>query len=106
MAVRPTDVIVDISLETVNTVSGIFIPLTSLPGLTSTEANPATGDGREVLRTICNAAATNLSTMPTTPTGMYVSFSEPTQNGQKRQDFTFLFDVNVPANSYQLPPQE
>lgn len=106
MAVRPTDVLEDISLETVDLIDGIFIPLTSLPGLTSAEADPVTGDGREVLRVILQTATTNLSIMPAPPTGMYFTTYEPTKNGQKQQDFSFLFDVNVPANSYSLPAQE
>lgn len=105
MAVRPTDVLENVSLETVESVQGLFIPLTSLPGLTAEEANPTTGDGREVVRVFLSTVSTNLSALPSEPVGMSVSTSEPVRNGQKQQEFVYLFNVNVPANSYVLPAQ-
>lgn len=103
MAVLPTDVFEDLSLETVDTVQGIFIPLASLPALTASEANPTTGDGREVLRALVQTAYNNISSLPTPPTKMGAIYDEATiTETRRRQDFTFSFNVIIPQTAYAM----
>ena len=105
MIVLPTDVFPNYIFETVDLVDGVFIPLTDLPGLTATEANATTGDGREVLRVLTTKAAANLSTMPSTPTGLSFLSDTPVRNAQQLQEVTFTFEVNIAPESYVLPSQ-
>lgn len=99
----PTDLFADLSVETVDTVQGIFIPLASIPGLTAAEANPTTGDGREVLRALLTEAYNNLETLPTAPTNVGFNYIEAVlTETRKRQDFAFSFVVTLPASSYQM----
>lgn len=101
MAVLPTDIFEEYSLETVDGAQGVFIPLTSLPGLSATEANATTGDGREVLRVLTNTAFENISALPTFPSKIGFTYTDVNvSEGKKRQDFTLSFAVTVPTSAY------
>lgn len=80
----------------------ITIPLTSLIGLSATEANPATGNGMEVLRTIVDRAQSQLLalTPETRPVRSTLAKGQPTiatgvgiAPGTLRQTYTASFDL-------------
>lgn len=80
----------------------ITIPLADLAGLTAAEANPATGNGMEVLRTIiAKAEAQLLALTPTArPTRSTLTKAVPTiavgqgiEPGTLRQSYTATFDL-------------
>lgn len=99
----PTDLFEDYSLETVDTVQGIFIPLASIDGLTATEANATTGDGREVMRCLLTTAYNNFASLPTPPTRMSINYSENLITESRREVLiTGAFNVVVPTSAYQL----
>lgn len=99
----PTDLFTDLSIETVDTVKGVFIPLSSISGLTEPECHPTTGDGREVLRAMLTQAHENLETLPARPTSVDYNYIEAVlSETQKRQDFAFSFNVVVPSSAYQM----
>lgn len=71
--------------DTVNA-AGIFIPLSSLPALSATEADPATGNGMEVFRSIVNATFESVNNLP--------QDDKPTKTTIVRQDLRFLSGGN------------
>lgn len=79
--------------------TSITIPLADLEGLTQVEADPATGDGREVSRIIVETIVSKLLSLPTAdrPTRFSVSKANPQGIGldQIRQSYTMAFDVAV-----------
>lgn len=102
----PTELFASYSLETVDTVQGVFIPLASISGLTAAEANETTGDGREVWRALCMTAYEAITSDPTPPAKLTASKSEGiTGPTRRRLDLTFGFDVIVPIASYQMEPE-
>lgn len=82
--------------------TGITIPYTDLAGLTQVEANPATGDGREVLRVILNSAVSAINALApeALPSRMTVTKGNPTGIGadQIRQAYSLTFDVSFDAS--------
>jgi hypothetical protein len=99
----PTDLFENFSVETVDLVEGIFIPLASIDGLTAAEADPVTGDGREVLRALLSTAYGNFATLPSPPSRMNISYSENLITESRREVLiTGAFNVVVPTSSYQM----
>lgn len=84
----------------------VIIPLADLAGLTSVEADPATGDGRELARILVNTIVAKVSALATAdkPSKMAVSKSNPQGIGidQIRQAYTMSFDVSVDGTSASL----
>lgn len=75
----------------------ITIPLADLAALSSAEANATTGDGREVLRALLDAAYTNYNGLATKPSKMSMTKPNPAlatgASGQFRQTYTAVFDL-------------
>lgn len=87
------------------TAKSICIPVASLTGLTDAEADEATGDGREVLRTILTAAKAAYDALPSQdkPTKMQISSGVAvTGTNSRRLDITASFNVSVPESAYNI----
>ena len=103
MALLPTDFWADYSLETVDTVQGVFIPLSNLPGLTAAEANATTGNGGEVLRQIVASAYTAYAAMDPKPTKTAIENFDTNDTGTRKvQHFDCNFVVTVPLTSFEI----
>lgn len=79
--------------------TAITIPYADLAGLTQTEADVTTGDGREIARILVESivtAITNLST-ENKPTKMTVTKANPLgiSTDVVRQSYTLAFDVSL-----------
>lgn len=83
-------------------VSGITIPYTDLAGLTQAEADPATGDGRELLRVIVNSAVSAIQALASDAKPSKLSVAKPNPTGigadQIRQSYTLSFDVSFDSS--------
>lgn len=89
------------------TANSIVIPLTALLGeLSAAEADPATGDGREVLRQIIGASVKGLALIPSAdrPTKMSVATPALTalSASQVRKTYTFTFDLDVNSENLSI----
>lgn len=82
--------------------NSITIPIADLPGLTAAEADPATGNAMEVLRTIIERAQVQLAalTPETRPTRSTLTKAQPSialgvgiAPGTLRQSYTATFDL-------------
>lgn len=84
----------------------ITIPLADLAGLTQAEADPATGDGRELARILVDAIVSKINALSTAnkPTKFTVSKANPQGIGvdQIRQAYTLAFDVAVQSSGASL----
>lgn len=84
----------------------VVIPLADLAGLTAVEADPATGDGREVARVLVNSIVAKIQALATAdrPTKMTVTKANPQGIGvdQIRQAYSLSFDVSVDASGAAL----
>ena len=85
-------------------VTGITIPYTDIPALSQAEADPATGDGREVARGLIEAIATSVLALDTAnaPTQFLVTKANPVGQGINtiRQSYTMSFDQVIdPTNA-------
>lgn len=82
--------------------TGITIPYTDLSGLTQVEADPATGDGRELLRVIVNSAVTAVNNLAVADRPARLSVAKPNPTGigadQIRQSYTLSFDVSFDSS--------
>lgn len=91
--VTPNAIFANMTIED----GAVVIPLTDLPGLTSAEANPTTGNANELLRVFCETAFTKLNALEPAAQPTQMRFSKPTPSGiginQYRQDYTFGFNV-------------
>lgn len=80
------------------TANDITIPLSDLQGLTASEANPTTGDGRELARILTDKIVTTVTGLPIgdRPTRMVVSKATPSGIGieQIRQSYSLSFDLS------------
>ena len=78
---------------------GIFIPLGSLQGLTATEGDDVTGDGRKVAFELVRLLEAQFSAMPTAdrPTRMSIAQRNPvgTSFTSVRRYFDFQFEVGI-----------
>ncbi|WP_342597673.1 hypothetical protein VKI21_06835 [Cyanobacterium aponinum UTEX 3222] len=86
--------------------TSITIPLTDLPALTSAEADPATGDGREVARAIVEQVVSQVSALDANnaPTEMIVTKANPIGQGEDtvRQSYTLAFDISYDASGVSM----
>ena len=77
--------------------TNITIPLSDLQGLTASEANPTTGDGRELARILVNTIVSKYLALPQAerPTRFVATKANPQGIGveQIRQNYTLGFDV-------------
>jgi hypothetical protein len=106
MAILPTEIIADYALETVDTTQGIFIPLTSLPGLTAAQANATTGDGREVVKALVFALFDGLEALPTPPTRILTTETTAvTGENSRRTSLTFELDLSISRSDFSLQPE-
>lgn len=91
--IRPTDIFTGLTLAD----DEITIPLTALTGLTSVEAHPTTGDGRELLRIICETIVTKLDAMDAAARPTRMTYAKGVPSGVSanvfRQSYNFNFDV-------------
>lgn len=78
---------------------GIFIPLTSVSGLTAVEADTTTGDGRKVAFEILRAVFANYTALSTAakPGKMAIARGTPVgvDSSTVRQTFTVSFDLDI-----------
>ena len=102
---KPTDLFPGYEFSNNN----ITIPISNLPVLSSSEASPTTGDGRELIRAFIEAAmlayeATPIENRPkfmTITRGSIVGVSSSTI----RRSFTISFEENIDAVSTSLRPE-
>lgn len=87
------------------TADSIVIPLASLPGLTAAEADPTTGDGREVARQLDLAiheayAGLDVELRPTAMTSTLGIGA--LSNGDRRITVTKTYLLSAPVNALEL----
>jgi hypothetical protein len=102
----PTDLFPGFELlETTDTPTApsIAIPLTALEGLTEAEADPLTGDGREIMLSLLSALYDNYITLPAPSARMQVTRGEAiTGDTTRRVDFSVSIAVQIPTSTYQV----
>jgi|SwirhisoilCB1_FD_contig_31_20060078_length_618_multi_2_in_0_out_0_2 hypothetical protein len=83
--------------------TGITIPYADLPGLTQAEADPATGKGKEVAKSLVNAIVTKYAAIPTAdrPAGMTAVENTRTfpSAASARLSYTQTFDVDFSSST-------
>ena len=101
-AVAPTALIqnyVFLAATTAAPSDGLFIPLASLTGLTSAEANASTGDGRKVVFEILKEVLEQYTALATAsrPNKLTITRAVPTgvDAASIRQSYTFSFDLDI-----------
>lgn len=81
------------------TADSFVIPFSDLQGLTNSEADPATGDGRELARVLIDTIASKYLALSTAdrPARMIVTKANPQGIAQDtiRQNYTLGFDVSL-----------
>lgn len=93
------------------TVNGtdLVIPLSDLEGLTASEADPVTGDGREVARILVNTIVTKFLAIPAQdrPARFVAGKANPQGIGveQIRQNYTLGFDVILDSTGVAMIPE-
>lgn len=101
-AITPTALFTGLTIAN----DALVIPLTSLPGLTLTEANATTGDGRELLRIICETVVAKLDAMAAADRPTKMTYGKGVPSGQTtntfRQSYNFNFDVGVVSTALTL----
>lgn len=77
--------------------TSVTIPLTALPGLTATEADAATGDGRKVSFEIIKALQSGYAGLTPAPARMNATIATPTGVNATtvRRGYTFQFEVDI-----------
>lgn len=79
--------------------TGINIPYADLAGLTQTEADISTGDGREIARILVETIATAINNLSAEnrPTKMTATKANPVGVGTDtlRQSYTLTFDIAI-----------
>ena len=105
MSIKPTDVIAGYSLETVESVKGVFIPLTSLE-LTEAQADETTGDGRTVAKQLVFAVHDGLTSLPTAVTQIVLlETTNDLSENTRRYSIEFGFNVGINRNLMPLLPE-
>jgi hypothetical protein len=87
------------------TADSIVIPLSALTGLSSAEADEATGDGREVARQIDLAIHENYAALPTEERPTYMTSTlaiAALSNGDRRLTITRTYTLTAPISELQL----
>lgn len=90
------------------TANSIVIPIAALPGLLAAEADPSTGDGREVARILCQTVADKFSALgAAAPSFMAVTQPNltPLSATRVRKAINFNFDIDIPATDLQMPAE-
>lgn len=107
--IRPNQVFPAIQVAGATAVSAtnaVIIPLAALPGLTAAEADPVTGDGRELSRTLIEqiTSAINALAAVDRPTKMTATRANPTGTGANlvTQSYTQTFQVALTQSSLGL----
>ena len=100
MQISPNEIFAGYTFDTAT--SEIRIPITSLPGLSATEANASTGNGMEVLRQIVDRAHSQLTTLAPTARPTKATVAKPNPSiasgvnvapGTLRQVYNLSFDL-------------
>jgi hypothetical protein len=97
-AIQPTDIFSGYTADG----SGLTIPFSAIPGLTSAEAHPTTGDAREVLRLILEKYFTAIQALPTSERPAFMSITRGGLIGLDsvtvRRSYQLSFDESVAAS--------
>lgn len=111
-AVQPTDFFAGyeyVAAAGTVTANSIVIPLTALSGLLAAEADPATGDGREVARILIQSIAAAYNALPTAERPAFMSVVEPNLTplsaSRVRKGVNFTFDIDIPVTDLQMPTE-
>ena len=90
--------------------TGIVIPYTDLAGLTQAEANPTSGNGKAVGRSLAETIVRNVSSLnpDLAPLGMKTTKSITPSNGKNmiKETFTLSFTVVVDPDSVSVSPED
>lgn len=110
-AVTPSDFFTGLELLSAGgaaTVESIAIPLAALTGLTSAEADPATGDGREVARILAQTIADKFGALGASAPA-FMAVTQPNLSAispsRVRKQIILSFDVDIPVTSLQMPDE-
>jgi hypothetical protein len=100
--IKPSDMIVGyahLAAGAAAPVEGIFIPLTSMPGLTAALADPDTGDARQVLYSLSQHLYGNYNALSATTKPSHLTVSRNTPTGidpnSVRHTYSFVFDLQI-----------
>lgn len=89
--------------------TNLTIPIASLIGLTAGEEDPATGDGRELARSIVETIATKFLALDAAnrPSRMSANKANPTGLAidTVRQSYTLSFDIELDQATVDLAPE-
>lgn len=100
--ILPTVILPNITSDGTN----LTIPIADIPGLTAAEADPATGNGAELLRLICDAAYDRIEALATTDRPTQMTWGKPPAQGVagavSRQTYTFGFNFTVDATAVNI----
>lgn len=84
----------------------LTIPIADLVGLTAAEADPATGDGRELARIIIHNIFSKINALADAakPVEMIVTKANPIAQSSSvvRESYTISFDVNLDSTGLNL----
>ena len=101
-AIQPTDIFSGYTADG----TALTIPYTAIPGLTSAEAHPATGDAREVLRLILEKYFTTIQALPTSEKPAFMTITRGSLVGLDsvtvRRSYQLSFDESVTASATAL----
>ena len=75
--------------------AGIFIPLTTITGLSSAEANASTGDGRKVIAGLMETLHTSLNSLPNNAKPVYLTLAKSQPSGVALGQINQTFTVTV-----------
>jgi hypothetical protein len=110
-AVTPSDFFTGLELLSAGgtaTAESIAIPLASLSGLVSAEADPATGDGREVARILAQTIADKFAALGAAAPS-FMSVTQPNLSAvsasRVRKQIILSFDIDIPATDLQMPDE-
>jgi hypothetical protein len=111
-AITPSDFFPNAQLVAANgtvAAQSIAIPLTDLDGLLAAEADPSTGDGREVVRIFLQTVAAKYASLPTAERPAFMTVTEPAlvplSATRVRKGINMTFDIDVPAIDLQMPTE-
>jgi hypothetical protein len=103
--IRPTNVFSGYTADA----NGLTIPFSAIPGLTSAEAHPTTGDAREVIRLILEKYFTTIQALPAAERPVSMSITRGSLVGLDsvtvRRSYQLSFDESVAANATALKPE-
>jgi hypothetical protein len=104
-AIKPTDLFTGYTADS----TSVTFQLSSIPVITAAEADEVTGDGRELIRAIIDAAATRLEALPANQRPTYFTITRGSIAGVTptsiRRTYTISFEENVSASGTSLKPE-